>query len=200
MRRTLAFELGAYPALLYIEHKRAIRCITQVPVPAVLPRGLLPSCPTARASNRWQTLDNTERLVEQHPLVLVDDGIHLRLDALPHLVKALLAQRQLVPEALKVALHAELVVARRVPEMQARRDREVRLEHQRELSNDPLAPGARVAHKQTRLGRVKDTLCGVDELTNLQRGGPHGALAARDRRASVAVVEKLVGNEGAAEA
>jgi hypothetical protein len=46
---------------------------------------------------------------------------------------------------------------------------------------------------------VEYALGSVDEFADLEGGGPHGALAASDGCAAVAVVKELVGDEGAAE-
>ena len=54
--------------------------------------------------------------------------------------------------------------------------------------------------EQTGLGGIKHALCGVDELTDLQRCRPHRALSARNRRIAVSIVEHFVGDERAAEA
>ena len=68
---------------------------------------------TSRTGLVWRgrnAFDNRERLVEQHALVVVDDCIHLRLDAIPNLVKSFLAGNELVPQPFEVGLNTELVV------------------------------------------------------------------------------------------
>ena len=84
--------------------------------------------------------------------------------------------------------------------MKTSRNRQVCFENEGELIDDPLPTGTRVSNEQTRLGRVKDALSRVDELTNLERRRPHRALATRDSRVPVSVVEHLVRHERAAEA
>ena len=46
---------------------------------------------------------------------------------------------------------------------------------------------------------VEYALGSVDQFADLQGGGPHGALAASDGCAAVAIVKELVGNKGTAE-
>ncbi len=75
----LRLGLGAHPTIPVAEHEVAISSIWQVPVPGVLPSWLLASC-TGRSRRRSDSVGHGQGIVEQQPLVLVDDRVYLRLD------------------------------------------------------------------------------------------------------------------------
>lgn len=113
MERALALQLRAYPAILYIENKRTISCIAQVPVPTILPCRLFRRELSIRRRliGGWRyTLNDRERLIQQYPLMVINDRIHLSLDTIPDFVETVFANNELVAQTLKVALHAELIV------------------------------------------------------------------------------------------
>lgn len=137
-------------------------------------------------------LDDRQSLVEQDPLVLIDDVVHLRLYAVPDLVEAFLSHNQLVAEPFEVTLYAELVVGAGISKVETGRNSEIGFEDERKLGNDSLPAWAGVGDQKTRLGRIKDSLGGVDEFADLESRSPHGALATGDGSVSIAIVEHFV--------
>ena len=93
-RLALAPELSTDPAFLYVQGEGSEGSVTQIPVPTVLPGRLLASSCRRRTSLRLglrDAFDDRQCLVQEDPLVLIDDIIDLGLYAIPNLVEAFLA-------------------------------------------------------------------------------------------------------------
>ena len=84
-------------------------------------------------------------------MVVVNDSIDLCLDALPDLVKGILAEGEFVTETLEIGLNAEFIVGSGVAEVEASGNGEVGLEDEGELGDDALATGAGVCDEETGL-------------------------------------------------
>ena len=150
---TLALELAADPAFLYVQDKGSKGSVAQIPVPTVLPGRLLTSGRRRRTSLRLglrDAFDDRQGLVQENPLMLIDDIIDLGLYAIPNFVETFLACKQLVAEAFEVTLHAELVVRAGISKVETRRNGEISLEDKSELSNDSLSARACMCDQETR--------------------------------------------------
>lgn len=153
-QHTLTFHFCADSSLFHVEDQGAVRGVTKIPVPAIFPSRFFPCGGGARARRRLgggQSFDDAESLVEEDTLVVVNDGIDLGLDALPDLVKGILAEGEFMTETLEIGLDAKFVVGSGVAEVEASGNSEVGLEDEGELRDDALATGAGVCDEETGL-------------------------------------------------
>lgn len=148
----MTFHFCADSSLFHVEDQGAVRGVTKIPVPAIFPGRFFPCGGGTGARGRLgrgQSFDDAESLVQEDTLVVVNDGIDLCLDALPDLVKGILAEGEFMAETLEIGLDTKFVVGSGVAEVEASGNGEVGLEDEGQLRDDALAAGAGVCDEET---------------------------------------------------
>src|SRR5882762_10922512 len=123
--------------------------------------------------------------------MVVDDGVNLRLDAVPDAVECLFADPELVAKAFKVSLYAEFVPRSGIAEVKAGGNSKVGFEYESKRCEDTFTARTSVCNEQAGLRGVINALGSVDELSNLENSRPHGSATAGNGGIAITIVEHL---------